>query len=254
MTISASALLIICPLVFLAGFVDSIAGGGGLISLPAYLVAGLPIHLAYGTNKFAMSLGTMMSAGKYLQSGHVRLRPALTAAAGALAGSWAGARLALLLEERYLHYCLIIILPLVAAFLLFNRGFGSVARPQPGPARLYPLCLFCGLVIGAYDGFFGPGTGTFLALAFTLLGFDLITASGNARVVNLASNLAAVAAFGLGGSVLLWVALPAAGCAMAGSYLGVRLAVRRGAGFIRPMVAGVVALLFITVLWGFVSR
>ena len=249
MTLSASTFFIICPLVFLAGFVDSIAGGGGLISLPAYLVAGLPIHMAYGTNKFAMSLGTLMSTTKYLRSGHVRLRPALTAAAGALVGSWAGARLALLLDERYLHYCLMVILPLAAGFLLFNRGFGATQRQQLAPTKLYPLCLVCGLVIGCYDGFFGPGTGTFLILAFTLLGFDLVTASGNAKMVNLASNIAAVAAFGLGGSVLLPVGLPAALCAILGNYLGARLAIKRGAAFIGPVAVAAVALLFTRILW-----
>ncbi len=249
MTLSPSVLFIICPLVFLAGFVDAVAGGGGLISLPAYLVAGLPIHLAYGTNKFAMLLGTSMSTAKYLHSGHVRLRPALVAAAGALAGSWAGAQLALMLDERYLRYCLMVILPLAAVFLLFNRNFGSTPRRQPAPARLYPLCLLCGVVIGAYDGFFGPGTGTFLILAFTFLGFDLITASGNAKVVNLASNLAAVVAFGSGGSVLLWVGIPAALCAIAGGYLGARMAINRGAAFIRPVVGAVVTLLLARILW-----
>ncbi|WP_343253150.1 sulfite exporter TauE/SafE family protein [Ligaoa zhengdingensis] len=242
-----STLLVVCPLVFLAGLVDSIAGGGGIISLPAYLFAGLPVHLAYGTNKFAMSSGTLIATLKYARSGCIRWKPALCSVAGALIGSWCGAQLVIYLDEKYLKYSLLVILPMVAAFLLFNRNFGRTnpEREATGP-KLYLLAFAIGLLLGAYDGFIGPGTGTFLTLAFTgLLGFSLISASGNARVVNLASNVAALAAYILGGKVLFWLGIPAALCAIAGNYLGARAAVKRGERFIRPVILLSVALLFV---------
>ena len=118
-------LLIICPLSFLAGFVDAVAGGGGLISLPAFLFAGVPVHLAYGTNKFCSCFGTLISTGKYLKNGKITLKLALLSAAGALIGSAVGARMVLALSERVLQICLMVILPVVAVFLLFNRNLGQ---------------------------------------------------------------------------------------------------------------------------------
>ncbi len=102
-------LLIICPLVFLAGIIDAVAGGGGIISLPAYIFAGIPIHIAYGTNKFASCIGTSISSIKFFRSGNIKIKSALLSAAGALIGSWFGAQIVLLLNEKYLNYCLIII-------------------------------------------------------------------------------------------------------------------------------------------------
>ena len=118
-------LAIICPLVFCAGFVDAVAGGGGLISLPAYIFAGVPIHVAYGTNKFANCTGTFVACMKFLKSGNIKIKSGLLSALGALIGSWFGTQLVLILDEKYLKYCLMIILPIVAVFLLFNRNFGS---------------------------------------------------------------------------------------------------------------------------------
>jgi len=240
-------LLIVCPLVFVAGIVDSIAGGGGIITLPAYLFAGLPVHLAYGTNKFGSSFGTLIATVKYARSGCIEYRSAACSVVGALIGSWCGAQLVVHLDEKYLKYSLLIILPIVAVFLLFNRNFGT-AKPERMLAGkvLYFAAFAIGLVIGAYDGFFGPGTGTFLTLAFTgLLGFSLINASGNARVVNLASNVAALVAYIANGKVLYLVGIPAAFCAIAGNYLGARLAITKGEKFIRPIILFAVGLLFL---------
>ncbi len=241
-------LLIVCPLVFLAGFADSIAGGGGIISIPAYLFAGLPVHFAYGTNKFAMSLGTTISAIKYTKSGNVNLRTALIAAAGALVGSNFGARLALMLDERYLQITLMVLLPLVALFLVFNKGFGKEKPEQNisiSVAKQNVISLAIGLIVGGYDGFFGPGAGTFYVLLFTgLLRHSLLISSGNAKIVNLASNIGALVAYIIGGKVLFIIGIPAAICAIAGNYLGSSLAIKNGAKFIRPVIFIVIVLLF----------
>ena len=245
-------LLIICPLVFCAGFVDAIAGGGGLISLPAYIFAGVPVHIAYGTNKFANCIGTSVASAKFFKSGHIKIKPAIISAIGALIGSWFGAELVILLDEKYLKYCLIIILPVVAMFLLFNRNFGSdeLERVLPNK-RLYPLAFIIGLIIGAYDGFFGPGTGTFLVIAFTTIcGFNMITASGNAKIVNLASNFAALIVYLLNGKVVFAIGIPAAICAVVGNYLGAHFAIKNGSKFIKTIILLVIGLLFIKVISG----
>lgn len=247
-------LLIICPLVFCAGFVDAVAGGGGLISLPAYIFAGVPVHVAYGTNKFANCIGTSVASAKFFKSGHIKIKPAIISAMGALIGSWFGAKLVILLDEKYLKYCLIILLPVVGMFLLFNRNFGSdeLERVLPNK-RLYYLAFIIGLIIGAYDGFFGPGTGTFLVLAFTTIcGFNMITASGNAKIVNLASNFAALIVYLLNGKVAFAIGIPAAICAVAGNYLGAHFAIKNGTKFIKAIILLVIGLLFIKVISGIV--
>ncbi|NFH92077.1 sulfite exporter TauE/SafE family protein [Clostridium botulinum] len=243
-------LLIICPLVFLAGIIDAVAGGGGIISLPAYIFAGIPIHIAYGTNKFASCIGTSISSIKFFRSGNVKIKSALLSAAGALIGSWVGAQIVLLLNEKYLNYCLIIILPIVSLFLLFNRNFGVKNKKQLSNKKLYILSFIIGLLLGAYDGFFGPGTGTFLVICFTgILGFNLITASGNAKIVNLASNFSALIAYTLGGKVMFSIGIPAAVCAIAGNYLGAHLAIKNGDKIIKPIIFVAIGLLFIKVIF-----
>ncbi|NFI95715.1 sulfite exporter TauE/SafE family protein [Clostridium botulinum] len=243
-------LLIICPLVFLAGIIDAVAGGGGIISLPAYIFAGIPIHIAYGTNKFASCIGTSISSIKFFRSGNIKIKPALLSAAGALIGSWFGAQIVLLLNEKYLNYCLIIILPIVSLFLLFNRNFGIKNKKEISNKKLYILSFIIGLLLGAYDGFFGPGTGTFLVICFTgILGFNLITASGNAKIVNLASNFSALIAYILGGKVMFSIGVPAAVCAIAGNYLGAHLAIKNGDKIIKPIIFVAISLLFIKVVF-----
>ncbi|ACD52799.1 sulfite exporter TauE/SafE family protein [Clostridium botulinum] len=243
-------LLIICPLVFLAGIIDAVAGGGGIISLPAYIFAGIPIHIAYGTNKFASCIGTSISSIKFFRSGNIKIKSALLSAAGALIGSWFGAQIVLLLNEKYLNYCLIIILPIVSLFLLFNRNFGVKNKKELSNKKLYILSFIIGLFLGAYDGFFGPGTGTFLVICFTgILGFNLITASGNAKIVNLASNFSALIAYILGGKVMFSIGVPAAVCAIAGNYLGAHLAIKNGDKIIKPIIFVAIGLLFIKVIF-----
>ncbi len=248
-------LLLVCPLVFLAGFVDSIAGGGGLISLPAYLAAGLPAHIAAGSNKFAMMLGTSVSVSKYSRSGNIKLKTALLSAAAALPGAWIGTKIALFLDERYLKTAMLVVIPSVAIFLLFNRGF--VRKPveentETGKFRLsgthagrIGLSLVIGLVIGCYDGLIGPGTGTFLMIAFaSLLQYSLLVSSGNAKIVNLASNVMSAILFIASGNVWFALAIPAAFCTVAGNWLGSHLAIRNGVKIIRPVMFVVLALLF----------
>lgn len=257
-------LLLVCPLVFLAGFIDSIAGGGGVISLPAYLAAGLPPHLAAGTNKCSAMFGTSVAAWKYRAGGHMKASEAALAAALALPGAWIGTRIALSLNPAVLRGAMLVVIPLVAVFMAFrgrNRG-GEVAtiglseryrNRFPGKirsARALELILPAGIgfAIGLYDGLIGPGTGTFLILAFSaLLGRTLVVSSGNAKLVNLASNVISGIVFFMSGKVWIALAIPAACCTIAGGWLGSHLAVRNGAKVIRPVMFIVLAILFVKI-------
>lgn len=244
-------LLIICPLVFLAGFIDAIAGGGGLISLPAYLAAGIPPHFAAATNKCSSTFGTLVATGKFLKSGKVNLKAALPAAGAALIGSSIGAYMNMLMDEKILRYIMIGAIPFIAVFLMVKKDFGSEDTTDKFSKRkIVVLSAVIGLTIGMYDGFFGPGTGTFLIIAFTgIVGFDLLTASGNTKVVNLASNIAAFITFAVGGKIIWHIGLPAAVFGIAGNYFGASFALEKGTKFIRPMFFVVLAILIIKLIF-----
>lgn len=248
--ISKLSMLLICFLVFLAGFVDASAGGGGLISIPAYLFTGMPAHLALGCNKFSSCCGCVLSVLKFWRGGAVRLRAALIAAAGSFAGSACGSMTALMLSEHTIKTMLLIILPCAAALILFKKDMSDEDRsPLLSCGKATMLALVIGLLIGFYDGIFGPGTGTFAIIAFSaLMGFDLKTASGNAKLLNLASNAAALATFAAVGNILYSIAIPAALCGIAGNLAGAHIALTKGLKFIRPMMLFVLSLLMLKIL------
>lgn len=244
--------IIVCPLVFLGGLIDAVAGGGGLITLPAYLIAGLPAHMASGTNKCGNAFGTFLSTGRFLKRGDVHIPSAAAGAVGALAGAWVGAQLNLIMPEQMLYYVMLAVVPVMAVFLIFKRDFGQEDRSgELSRGQLMAMAAGIGLVIGGYDGFFGPGAGTFLMLAFTgLCRFDLLTASGNTKVANSASNLASLVTFAIAGKVMWAVGIPAALCGIAGNYLGSSLALKGGAKVIRPMFFVVLTLLLARLIYG----
>ena len=247
--------IIVCPLVFLGGLIDAVAGGGGLITLPAYLIAGLPAHMASGTNKCGNAFGTFLSTGRFLKRGDIHVPSAVAGAVGALAGAWVGARLNLIMPEQMLYYVMLAVVPVMAVFLLLKRDFGQEDRSgELSRGQLMAMSAGIGLIIGGYDGFFGPGAGTFLILAFTgLCRFDLLTASGNTKVANSASNLASLVTFALAGKVIWSVGIPAALCGIAGNYVGSSLALKGGAKVIRPMFFVVLALLLARLIYGLVA-
>ncbi len=239
-------LVIVCPLIFLSGFVDAVAGGGGVISLPAYFLAGLPVHIAAGTNKLSAGCGTIIAAIKYLRDGKVKLRIAVLSAIGAVGGSMMGTHLALFISEQLLKGMVLVAIPLVAIFLVTQKGLGEqIVEKERSVSKQSILATLIGLVIGCYDGLIGPGTGTFLILAFSaLLGLELVTSSGCAKVSNLASNMTSMIIYILNGKVIFWLALPAAMCAMLGGYAGARFAIKGGAKNVKYVLFVVLALLF----------
>jgi uncharacterized protein len=246
---------IVLPFIFLAGLIDSIAGGGGLISLPAYVAAGLPMHVALGTNKFSSAWGTIFSTANYLKAKVIDLPVAGLAAAFSLLGSWLGTSTVLLISGDFLRWLLLFIIPVVAVLTIIRKDLGRHNRSHLLKLG-YRLLLgsLAGLAIGFYDGFFGPGTGTFLILIYTLLmHYDFMVANGNAKVMNLASNLAALATFLVAGKVWFPLAIPAAACGIAGNLLGSRLVIKNGNRLIRPIFILALILLLGRIVYDLVS-
>lgn len=237
-------------LIFLAGFVDAIAGGGGLISLPAYLAAGLNPIFLLGTNKLSSSIGTAVSTARYLRNGKFPLGPFVPVICAALLASAAGARLALHLRPEFIRYLLLAALPVVALTVLTRKKFGHEDRTgQWSAAELAARSSVVALPIGCYDGFFGPGTGTFFAVAFSrFCGYDLVKATTGAKILNLATNIAALTTFLAAGKVNLRLGVSMGLLSLAGNYAGASLVIKRGPQAIRPMIALVCAGLFIKIL------
>lgn len=188
MSLSFPYLCFLCFCVFLAGFVDSAAGGGGLISLPAYLFAGLPPHNAIGCNKFSAACGTSFSAFRFFKHGALEWKSAATSALFSFAASFGGMKLALKMNQDTLKTMLIIFLPAAAVILLLKKDFGTHNfSDRIAKKKLFVLAALTGSVIGFYDGLIGPGTGTIAITAYCIMmKFDLKTASGNAKILNLA--------------------------------------------------------------------
>ena len=244
-----SAFLIVCPLVFLAGFVDSIAGGGGLISLPAYLLAGLPIHNAIATNKLSSTTGTLVSTLRLVRNHFADLKLALPCMAASFCGSILGARIALLTSDAILKIVLLILLPIVAFYVLKKKDLEPDLTTQPSHRTQLTILIGSSLLIGIYDGFYGPGTGTFLLLVYTALAkIDVRTASGNVKLVNLSSNVSALVTFLLAGKVIWTLGLAASVFSIAGHYIGSGMVMKNGTRIVRPIILVVLSLLFLKII------
>ena len=200
-----------CPLALIAGFVDAIAGGGGLISLPAYFFAGLPPHAAIATNKLSSTLGTLVATVRYALFGYMVKRFVVAGVACGLVGSAIGANLALLADATVLTVVMLVALPPVAFLVFRSKNLDRFAeRPLPPRLALAATALIA-LAVGVYDGFYGPGTGTILMLLLAAVAHqDVRTAAGTTKAINLATNVAALAVFLVNGAVLIPLGLAAA--------------------------------------------
>ena len=244
MQVTWQMILIVCPLAALAGFVDSVAGGGGLISLPAYYLAGLPASVAAGTNKMSACMGTVLATYNYASCGKVDRRIGLWSGLGSLIASVLGVLVMKQLSDNAIRILVMCCLPVAGIFTL--RGHGKIERRDFSASTTAAIALLIGLAIGFYDGLVGPGTGTFLILLFVnIFGLDDVLASGTAKVPNLCSNIAALTSLFITGDVLWMLGLPAGICAMAGATLGSRMTVKRGAKMIRKMMFIVLILLLV---------
>ena len=239
--------LIVCPLVGIAGFVDSIAGGGGLISLPAYLISGLPVHTCIATNKLSSSMGTAVATGKYALSGYIDWHLAVFCAAASLAGAALGANIALLIGDGTFRVLMLIILPLTALYVFKKKNlFSGEDRKELSFLHTVILSSIIAFALGLYDGFYGPGTGTFLILLLTRFAhMELHKANGITKAINLASNLASLAVYLMNGQVLMLLGLCAGAFSILGNYLGSRSFTRKGAAIARPIILLVLIVFFL---------
>ena len=232
----------------LAGFVDSIAGGGGLITVPALLAVGLPPHLALATNKLQSTLGVAAALRHYRGSGLVRIRDWLPAMAATCAGAAAGTTLVQRLDPTFLHWAIPVLLAVILIYTLASPDLGS----RPTRARMNRLLfqVLFGLLLGFHDGFFGPGTGAFWAVALvTMVGLDLRRATAATKVMNFSSNLTALLFFLWGGKVVLGVGLVMGTGQIIGAELGARQVVSRSPRFVRWFLVGSVVLTLGRMLW-----
>ncbi|MBQ3106674.1 MAG: TSUP family transporter [Eggerthellaceae bacterium] len=240
--------LIVCPLAMLAGFVDAIAGGGGFITLPAYLMAGLPPHFAIGTNKLSSTMGTAVATWHFARDGFIPWKRALACAVFALMASALGARLTVLVPEDVLSVALLLILPVTALYVFRSRALDQEREPL-SPKRTLALGMARAAAVGFYDGFYGPGTGTFLILLLTgAAHVGLREANGITKVINLSSNAAALIMLLINAKVVIPLGLTAGAFNMLGNYVGARTFVKSGVKVAKPAVAVVLALFFVTEL------
>jgi len=233
---------------FVAGLVDAVVGGGGLIQIPAIFAVfpkEVPATLL-GTNKLASMCGTVVAAVKYTRRVNVAWSTAAPAAAAAFALAFAGAWAVTRVPGDFVRSLLPLILLAVAVYTFKKKDFGSTHAPVHSGMKERWLALGVGATIGFYDGFFGPGTGSFLLFLFVrFFGFDFLGASAAAKVVNVACNVSALIWFGYSGHLIWKLAAVMAVCQIAGSLVGTRLALKHGSGFVRKLFLVVVSLLIV---------
>ena len=245
-------LLALIVAAFVAGAIDAVVGGGGLIQIPALFAVypGESPATLFGTNKCASVVGTANATWRYARQVRMPWRTILPAAAAAFAFSYAGAAAVAWLPKDAVRPLILVMLVLAAVYTLKRKEFGQVHRPAHAGRRELAYAVLLGGVIGFYDGFFGPGTGSFLIFLFVrFFGFDFLHASAGAKVVNVATNLAALAYFLPNGYVLPLLAAGMALANVSGSMAGTWLALRRGSGFVRQVFLVVVGVLIVKFAW-----
>ena len=243
-----SVILPLCLFAFLAGLVDSVVGGGGLIQLPALFVflPGVAPATIFGTNKLSSICGTGFALRQYARHIAIDRGVAGPAALAAFVFSWLGARAVSHVHPSHLRPIILALLIAVAAYTFARKDFGALHAPRLAGRRQLVVALLTGTVIGFYDGFFGPGTGSFLIFAFIgLFGYDFLSASASAKVVNVMTNLAALLYFAATGQIDYAVALPMAACNVLGARAGTALALARGSRFVRALFLVVAAALIL---------
>ena len=246
--LSIITFLIVCPLTFLGGFVDAVAGGGGLISLPAYMIAGLPVHNAIATNKLSSGMGTTVATYRLASLGYIPWRKAALCIVMAIIGSSTGAKLALMVDADLFKKLMLVIIPATAIYVMRNKNMDEPKEPL-GDRQTVIRASLVALLIGVYDGFYGPGTGTFLILL--LSGFAHISlkeSNGIAKSINLTTNLSSLAVYLMNGKVIILLGLAGGLFGIVGNYIGVTFFKNKGAKAVRPLMIVVMVIFFIKIL------
>ena len=228
---------------FIGAFIDAAVGGGGLITIPALMWTGLSPVTVLGTNKVAASMGSVFSFLTFIRAGKMDVALMKKLCPLSLIGSFAGVLLVQHISSEFLRPLIIVMLVLVFFYTLLKKDWGKDARPQNITGKKMFLCLILAFTMGFYDGFFGPGTGSFILFAFIMIGFDFIFATGNAKAMNFASNIAAAILFTYFGSVNFTYAIPMGVFMIIGAIAGSKVAIAKGVSYIRPLFIIVTAIL-----------
>jgi len=229
-------LILLCIAAFAAGFIDAIAGGGGLIQTPSALILlpQYPVATVIGTIKIPAFTGTSFAAAQYAKHGSFNYRQLGFMMMIAFVAAFSGSKLLTMVSNHFMKPLLLVVLIVVAVYTWVNKNFGNHTKKNHSVKKQWGYAVLVSLVIGFYDGFIGPGAGSFLVLSFiSLLGFDFLRASAYAKFVNLATNLGSVVFFAASGKIIYTIALPMAICNGMGGWLGARLALLKGNTFIR---------------------
>ena len=250
-------LMYIIPVFFIAGMIDSIGGGGGLIALPTYLMIGLPVRTAYGCNKLQAGLGNLVSAIKYFKNNMVDLKIALISAITAMAGAYVGTKIIFLLPEETIQKAITVALPVIAVVMVLRKTDArNVIMKSEISKKTILQALLVGLIMGFYNSLFGPGVGTIAIIGFTMImHYDARVASGNGKVLIVLTNAIALVSYIKTGNVAYEIAAPASISAILGNLVGVNLAIKKGEKIIKPVMLVIVILTVIKFavennLWG----
>jgi len=239
---------------FVAAFVDAVVGGGGLIAVPTLLAAGLPPHLALGTNKLAGSMASLTSTLTFMRSGYVDWRMTGKLIPLTAIGAVSGALLLQQVPSDWMRPLIVVMLIVVTLYTLLKRDWGVIRGEARKLTKAGALGLAAAaLLLGGYDGFFGPGTGSFLIFTFLLLGLDFVQAAGNAKLLNFTSNVSALIVFLALGQVAFSIGLLMGVSMVAGSLAGSRVAIRQGSRYVRVLFVTVSVLLITRQIWTMVG-
>ncbi|MBK5241375.1 TSUP family transporter [Clostridium sp.] len=228
--------ILLCIAGFLAAFVDSIAGGGGLISVPAFMLTGLPIYTVLGTNKFSATAGSFTSSLKFIKSGKANLKLLKYLIPFTFIGAMIGVRSVLYVDPKFLKPLVLILIMFIGFYTLFSKSLGLEDKFQGLTKKNVIYGIILALFLGFYDGFFGPGTGSFLVFGFiNIFGFNFLVSSANARVLNFTSNVTSLVLFALSGNIDYTYGIPVAICMIIGAKMGTTVALNKGSRLIKPI-------------------
>jgi uncharacterized membrane protein YfcA len=228
--------ILLCIAGFVASFVDSIAGGGGLISVPAFMLAGLPPHMVLGTNKFSATAGSFTSSLKFIKSGKANFKLLRYLIPFTLLGSILGVTAVLYIDQKFLTPLVLILIMFIGIYTLFSKSLGLEDKFRGLTKKNVLLGILLALSLGFYDGFFGPGTGSFLVFGFiNIFGFNFVSSSANARILNFTSNVTALVLFALSGKIDYMLGIPVAISMILGARMGTTVALSKGSKLIKPI-------------------
>lgn len=243
-------ILLVCVAGFFGALVDAIVGGGGLITIPALLTTGMPTHLALGTNKFASSMGTISSAYHYYKSGQVNFKMLKFMLPLSLIGSAIGVYAVLSIDPEFLKTLIVFMVLIIGVYTLVKKELGLNNHFTGLSRSKILLGMLLALVLGFYDGFFGPGTGSFIIFGLIgIFGYDFKKASANSKFMNFTSNFTALVLFLINGQILFTYGIPMAVSMAIGAKVGAHLAVKNGAKFIKPVFIIVSFALVLKMVW-----